>query len=391
MHRRATANDGRDRGGTRDGTTLTTASMRDSCYIRAAALSGFDRLVIAKGGDPLAILRDVGIDPDVMDTPDMLIPFARKSALLELAARRLGAASLGLEWAQAVPVDFPHGGPMLLLAEAVETFGEWLERTVHYWHLQINAVVPQIVHYDTLDAAGLRIAQNGQAASRQHAEYILGRIVRSARAILGDGVDPVQVSFRHARPADTALHDLIFRCRLEFDAGHDEIVFHHDVMAMAVGRHANELEAIADELIRKRISLLQQYQPSVSTSTALAIKSVLGAGVCSKEFVARLLGSSPRKLHGLLAREGMTYEDVLDGVRREMACELLVRSNAPIAAIGSTLDFASPAAMTLALKRWTGMTPSAYRAQARAAANEESRIVMEDVQPMDARYGGRSG
>lgn len=116
---------------------------------------------------------------------------------------------------------------------------------------------------------------------------------------------------------------------------------------------------------------MPRYHPSVSTSTSLAVKAVLGVGICSKEFIARALRSSPRKLQRLLAREGTTYDEILDAVRRDMAGQLLADTTAPISTIAAMLEFASAAALTLAVRRWTGMTPSAYRASRLAAGDLE--------------------
>lgn len=351
---------------------VIASASHDVAYVRAWALTGFDELVISKGGDPVEMLEDAGIDPGVLERPDTLVPFACKEALLEIASQRLGAPSLGLEWALSSPAHFPDTGPTLLLAEAAGTFGAWLERSARYWRLQTNAFTPEVVYRDELDAFGVRISRHGtQSVSRQQAEHIAGKITRLTRAMLDDETDPLRVSFMHARPEDTTLHDLVFRCPLEFGASHDEILFRRDLLARGVGRRQGEVQAIADEFLRYRISLLPRYTPGVSTSTALAIKTVLGAGICSKEFIAQVLGCSPRKLQRLLAGEGTTYEAVLDAVRRELACELLADSAAPIAAIGGMLDFASPAAMTLAVRRWTGMTPSGYRANVRTAVEAD--------------------
>lgn len=352
------------------------AEVRDSSYLRAGALAGFGEFVAARGGDPAGMLRRAGIDPRALGTPDMLVSFARTGALLEAAAQELDIASFGLEWALAIPAHFPNAGPMLLLKETTATFGEWLEQAIRYWRFQTNAVVPALVPDNDPDAVALRLAPCGaEPAPRQQMEHIAGKIVRVMRAALMEGeANPVRVRFRHPQPADTAVHDLLFRCPLAFGAGEDAILFSRALLARPVAGRARALEAIADEFLRHRIGLLPRYTPGVATSTALAIKTVLGAGICSKELIARALGSSPRKLQRLLAREGTTYEDVLDAVRREMACRLLADATAPIAAIGGMLDFASAAALTLAVRRWTGMTPSGYRASARMAAAYEPAV-----------------
>ena len=190
--------------------------------------------------------------------------------------------------------------------------------------------------------------------------------------IAGEGVDAgpatgiVEVRFRHAAPRDTALHATVFGGPPRFGAPHDTIVLRRDTLALALEPRPKMLETVTDAFLRHRIGMLARYTPGVSTSTALAVRTVLGTGICSKEFIARALGASPRQLQRLLAREGTTYEDVLDGVHREMACRLLSETTVPIATIAGMLDFASAAALTLAVRRWTGMTPSGFRNRFRA-------------------------
>lgn len=346
------------------------AAARDRSYIRASSLGGFATFIEARNGDPLALVERAGIDPQALRAPDMLISFTRKGVLLENAAHELAVPALGLEWALAIPAHFPNAGPLLLLREATATVGEWAERSMRYWRLQTNAVVPELVHEEDLDAVAIRLSSPWpQPLPRQQMEYILGKIVRLARAALPEGgCDPVRVRFRHEKPQETAMHDLLFRCPVEFGAGQDEVVFLASTLGLPVSGHAKGLETLADAFLRQRIGLLQRYVPGVSTSTALAIRTVLGADLCSKEFIAMALGSNPRKLQRLLAREGATYEDILDTVRKDMACQLLADAAAPIATIAGMLDFATPAALTLAVRRWTGMTPSAYRQVMRGGA-----------------------
>lgn len=336
-------------------------------------MCGFAELVKSKGGDPIDLLERAGIDPRALGAPEMLISFVRKGALLEMASEELGSASLGLEWALAIPAHFPNAGPMLLLKETTATFGEWFGRSTQYWRLGKNGIVPQIINVGSPDGAAFRIALRGSVpVPRQQLEYLNGKVVRLSRAVLmDDEVNPFRVRFSHSRPQDTTLHDLIFRCPVEFDADQDEILFDGEILERPLPGRAASLERTMDQFLRSWIGLLPRYNPSVSTSTSLAIKVVLGAGICSKEFIARALRSSPRKLQRLLTREGTTYDEILDAVRRDMATQLLAGTTAPISTIATMLEFASAAALTLAVRRWTGMTPSAYRASRLSAADRE--------------------
>lgn len=345
------------------------ARAGDNSFIRANILSGFAELVQARGADPVAMLERAGIDPALLAAPDTLVSFRAYGALLEMTAEKTGRACLGLEWALDTPAHFPNSGPMLLLAGTTPTFGEWLGRMAAYWRLHTDALFPRVVD-DGVGDIILRFDKKGALpARRQQMEHILGITVRIGRTVLAnDKAAPVTVRFRHGRPHDTAIHEALFRCPLEFAANHDEIVLPRCVLELSLESHAAATEEITDAFIRHRIAMLPQYTPAVSTSTALAVKTVLGAGICSKEFISRALGASPRKLQRLLALEGATYEDVLDGVRRETACQLLAETAIPISTIAGMLDFASAAALTLAVRRWTGMTPSGYRASMQTQA-----------------------
>lgn len=77
--------------------------------------------------------------------------------------------------------------------------------------------------------------------------------------------------------------------------------------------------------------------------------------------VARHLNTSPRTLIRRLRAAGTTYQLELDNLRRLRATELLRRFTLPIASIAESLGFADAASFAKAFKRWTGMSPSAWR------------------------------
>ena len=68
---------------------------------------------------------------------------------------------------------------------------------------------------------------------------------------------------------------------------------------------------------------------------------------------------------GLLERDRehpCLYGDVPDGMRRELALHHLRDAQPPISEIAYLLGFAEAASFNRAFRRWTGRTPSEYRA-----------------------------
>lgn len=72
---------------------------------------------------------------------------------------------------------------------------------------------------------------------------------------------------------------------------------------------------------------------------------------------------SARTLARRLTNEGTTFQQIKDRLRRDIAIDLLNKTETPVAVIGNNLGFEDPAAFNRAFKAWTGSAPGAYRKQ----------------------------
>jgi AraC-like DNA-binding protein len=78
--------------------------------------------------------------------------------------------------------------------------------------------------------------------------------------------------------------------------------------------------------------------------------------------VAATLHTSARTLQRRLGQNGTTFKQLRDLARFELAIDLLSETNLPIAEIARRLRYGEHANFTTAFKRWSGRTPSEYRA-----------------------------
>ncbi len=337
-------------------------------YVRATELIGFEDLVA--GGTPSApeLLSMAGIDPIKLRQPDTLMPFRNWAHLLEMAADKLGRPSLGLEYSLAGPDHAPALGPLILFSKMTSSAQDCVNLSLQYWKYHTNAYTIRQLYDDASNLAVFRFVLNSEVpATRQYVETALSNIVRLARIVTGfHEINPTLVRFQHGRPADAALHAQVFRCPVEFDAEHSEILFDPAFLQHELNGSLALVRPIVGLYIRHRIKCLPVYDQTMTKTVALAIPSVLGAGNCNIGFIAASIGLSTKKLRRLLAAEGTTFSDVLDEVRSRLAREYLERSDAPIASIARLLDYASAPPFILAFKRWTGETPSDYRSSRRA-------------------------
>jgi AraC-like DNA-binding protein len=76
---------------------------------------------------------------------------------------------------------------------------------------------------------------------------------------------------------------------------------------------------------------------------------------------ATALAVSRRTLTRRLSEEGASFRHILDDVRRDVARALLQDRSLSIADIAFFLQYSEPATFHRSFRRWTGLTPHAFR------------------------------
>jgi AraC-like DNA-binding protein len=77
--------------------------------------------------------------------------------------------------------------------------------------------------------------------------------------------------------------------------------------------------------------------------------------------MARQLGMHERTLNRRLHEEGTSFRRELDGMRYEVARQLLADTRLPLSKIGPALGYADTTAFIRAFKRWSGAPPARWR------------------------------
>ena len=83
---------------------------------------------------------------------------------------------------------------------------------------------------------------------------------------------------------------------------------------------------------------------------------------CSASAIARLFSIHRRTLSRHLRSLGLTYRQVANEVRFEIACELLETTDLTLSQIAAALKYSELSAFTRAFRRWCRQTPSEWRA-----------------------------
>jgi AraC-like DNA-binding protein len=111
---------------------------------------------------------------------------------------------------------------------------------------------------------------------------------------------------------------------------------------------AAEVRAFSDEM-----ALDRQVREYVSKG--------LSAGAPALSEVARHLGMSGRTLQRRLAKQGRSYQMLVDESRRRLAQRLLRETDFSLAEVAFMTGYSEQSAFTRAFKRWAGQTPRSFR------------------------------
>jgi AraC-like DNA-binding protein len=91
------------------------------------------------------------------------------------------------------------------------------------------------------------------------------------------------------------------------------------------------------------------------------ILQLLSNGHPSLVQAAEILEISPRTLQRKMAKENMSYKQLVEDIRYHEACRLLINSKKNICDISTLLGYADAGSFTRAFSRWYGSGPKQYR------------------------------
>ncbi len=105
---------------------------------------------------------------------------------------------------------------------------------------------------------------------------------------------------------------------------------------------------------------------TLAGSARLVVRTMLEDGEATAQRFADAAGWSVRTLQRRLAEEDASFSSILEDVRRDLAIARLSSGNVTVLDVSSALGYSRQGALTRAVRRWTGQSPSQLRASREA-------------------------
>lgn len=165
------------------------------------------------------------------------------------------------------------------------------------------------------------------------------------------------VNLPYKKPHHYAEYINMYTAKANFYQQDCALIFDPDDMHLTVRQDHKSLSAFLRKAPRDWI------RPAVSTHLYThKVRDLLSSNLnLSLSEVCENMHLSPRTLARRLDQENTQFQQIKNDLRRDIAISKLLRSNEPIAKIGSDLGFDDPAVFNRAFKLWLGVAPGMYR------------------------------
>jgi len=290
------------------------------------------------------------------------LSYEQLAALYDEAARSSGDDAFGLHVGERTS---PTMYGMLGYGVAnSRTFGEALDHLLQFQRLWSEAVGFEVVR--AASKVRLRYWHQGRLsaeARRQESEQMMAAMLSFARSAVGSTIGAIEIRFEHKAPPDTTEHKRVFGCSIFFDAPSTEIVFPAKLLEMPLTGADLALGRLIKQHAEAALVAHGTREPFLDRTRGLVRESILASRQVSLASLAEASGLGPRTLQRKLRQRGLTFREIVEDARIDLARLYLEDPSTAIARIAFDLGYSQPSAFHRAFLRKSGVTPQQYRKQ----------------------------
>jgi AraC-like DNA-binding protein len=302
------------------------------------------------------LFAELDSSEEALADPELRLPIATIEALIERAHRLSGEPGLGVYLGMQMRIS-AHG-LLGFAAMTSATVRDAIEIAARFAPLRTTAIGIRLeVDGDTASVVLDEHAPLGAARETIIVALLVG-IWQIGRAVTGRELSgSAELAF--PEPSYFARFSRVTPGTIRFSQPTNRLVFDASMLDLPLTMADPAALRLAKEQCEEELDALG-YAGRVTARVRSLIPKREG-GVRTLDEVVSEMHMSSRTLKRRLAEEGSTFSELLEGYRRDRAMLLLRSRERSVEDVADELGYADPANFTRAFRRWTGLTPRAFR------------------------------
>jgi AraC-like DNA-binding protein len=199
---------------------------------------------------------------------------------------------------------------------------------------------------------------------RQDMDRTLAAALSRARHFIYPGIHAEWVDIAHPQPAYAAEYEKLLGGPIRFDCPATRLAFDSRHLCRPIP-HRNPY--VYSAVLKQVNTLLARLRPKRSFGRTIRrlISMQMSTDRIDADSLAKQCHMSRQTLYRKLKKEGLGFHELVEQVRKDKALRYVAADRYALGEIAFLLGFSELSAFSRAFKRWTGIAPAQYRAQAR--------------------------
>jgi AraC-like DNA-binding protein len=320
-------------------------------------LDGIEHLVRRHGGDFGEVVGRHGVDPAALNDSDYAIRCTSAAAILEHCSAAFDDRLFGLHLGDRLAADVY--GALTTFARVAPDMRQAIEVLLEYMPV-IYCPGADVEFVATDETAEFRWRPAADFECDEQANYLgQSQVVRFLQGLVGPEFRPSRVQLV-SRPwrQDVEAMDGFFGCRVAGGAAANIVSFPASVLRQRL-RTSN---AMLFGLLGSYFAQVKaQAEGSFVEEVRAFARATLASGGCTIERCAARLDASPRTIQRRLTEQGYRFSEIVEEQRVEASKHALRETGDALSTIAFNLGYSDQSSFGRAFKRWTGLTPQAFR------------------------------
>lgn len=182
--------------------------------------------------------------------------------------------------------------------------------------------------------------------------------------LIGQDIPIIKVNFPHDAPPDPEKYEALYNAPVHFATGENAVYIPAEYLEAPI---AQDEASLRDFLRTAPYQLVSRQEPQTTHKLADHVRAMIEAEMQGEfpsiETIASKMAISSRTLHRRLTREGTSFQEIKDDIRRDAAIAYMNRDELTINAVSILMGFQDTSAFYRAFKKWTGVSPGEYRSR----------------------------